>query len=324
MPLDAEQERQTMPEESGSQQIGWQPHTQAPVQPPPQPPSNQSPPNPPGGDDPEGDKATAKKLEDIAKGERWLIGIGIAGVLVNLLLGSIYYQQLTQMRVATEASRQAVQLAHDTLDYNASQFDRAMRQTINQTSSQYRATQESIVSARAAQSAAQTAIDTLHIAQRAYISTGTPSMNFTAGTIHIPLINSGHIPSGLIQIKTFEVTADVRDPSNIRDGTVIEKHWMPSTKQAFQIGQGIGFEFPIRMATAEKVAAGTQYFIIAGNITYNDGFPDTPPQHWDFCFQTVYNPKSKTDIVGICESSIEIPKLMKIIEYPNNEDHPDP
>lgn len=61
-----------------------------------------------------------------------------------------------------------------------------------------------------------------------------------------------------------------------------------------------------------------------GNITYNDGFSDTSPQHWDFCFQTFYNPKSKTDVINICEPSSEIPKLMKSIEYPKNEDHSDP
>jgi hypothetical protein len=301
-----------MPEESGSQQIGWQPDTQAPVQPPPQPPSNQSPPTPPASDDPEGDKATAKKLEDIAKGERWLIGIGIAGVLVNLLLGSIYYQQLTQMRIATEASRQAVQLARDTLDYNSSQFDRAMQQTIRQTSSGY-------IASRAAKSASDIAKDTLHVSERAYIVTGAASFDPKTRLASFPITNIGHIPSGDIEI-TFRVLAQNASQRRTISNTFEGYRWQKSRLPSLAQGVPMTFSQGIPNLDETRVNNGTQKLIATGFIMYNDGFPNSPLQRRNFCAETIWNLDLKKTITTPCDDpSGYLSQIEKLDGYPKNE-----
>jgi len=54
----------------------------------------------------------AIKLEqDIRNGERWLIGIGTAGVVLSVVIALIYFGQLREMRKATRASAKAADAA---------------------------------------------------------------------------------------------------------------------------------------------------------------------------------------------------------------------
>jgi hypothetical protein len=137
--------------------------------------------------------------------------VAIVSVFVNFLLGVVYFLQLGEMRLATEASRQAVELASESLAMNSSQFDRGMRQTVSQTASQIKATQASIKSAKAAQSAAQTASDQLEMADRPWISADMALVSpFTfddAGghvTLQFTLTNDGHTPAfALIRTNFF-------------------------------------------------------------------------------------------------------------------------
>src|SRR3954452_9565282 len=51
-------------------------------------------------------EAVAEKLEqDIRAGERWLIWIGMTSVLINTVIGWIYWGQLVQMKEATRAAK---------------------------------------------------------------------------------------------------------------------------------------------------------------------------------------------------------------------------
>jgi hypothetical protein len=266
-----------------------------------------------------------KKKADHTGLHDWLmVFFTFALTIVGVEQGILAYQNsrssAVQMRKFLDATNR-IEDAADSFSKSSADISRGVNQAVNQFDRQAGATE---TAAGAAKSAAITAKDTLHIAQRAYIFTGVPSMNYAEGKMHIPLINSGHMPSGPIQIKAFQVTVDVQDPSHLRSGKVIDKHWIPLTRHAIEIGQLMSFSVPVRKAIADKVATGLQYVVVAGTITYDDGFVERLPQHWDFCFQTLYNPKSKIDEVTVCEPSIEIPKLMKIIEYPKNEDRPDP
>jgi hypothetical protein len=56
---------------------------------------------------------TAKLEKDIRTGERWIIGLGIATLIVNIVIASIYYGQLKQMRKATEATGIAAAAAQE-------------------------------------------------------------------------------------------------------------------------------------------------------------------------------------------------------------------
>lgn len=59
-----------------------------------------------------GDEPKAAQLDrEIKVGERWLIIIGIATVLINTSIAWIYWGQLGEMRKATEAARKGADAA---------------------------------------------------------------------------------------------------------------------------------------------------------------------------------------------------------------------
>src|ERR1700704_2767158 len=67
---------------------------------------------------PEGkDSETVRDLEkDIQAGERWLIRIGVAGIVMNAAIALIYFGQLKEMRKATAASEKAAIAAASAAD----------------------------------------------------------------------------------------------------------------------------------------------------------------------------------------------------------------
>src|SRR5947207_12885929 len=46
----------------------------------------------------------------VKKGEAWLIGINAALLIATIVIACIYYGQLNQMRIATEATKKSVDL----------------------------------------------------------------------------------------------------------------------------------------------------------------------------------------------------------------------
>ena len=121
---------------NGGDNVGGEPADNASAQPPAEPPRYENAPSPNADDNSKQNAATAKELQKIEAGERWLIGIGVATILINAIIAYIYYGQLQQMRIATEASTKAATLAADALDQNSGQFDRTVRQLIYQTANQ--------------------------------------------------------------------------------------------------------------------------------------------------------------------------------------------
>jgi hypothetical protein len=72
---------------------------------------------------------TVKLEEDIRNGERWLIGVSAAAVILNAVIALIYYGQLKEMRKATKASQKAAiaatsaaTTASNTLQFARDQF----------------------------------------------------------------------------------------------------------------------------------------------------------------------------------------------------------
>lgn len=107
------------------------------IEPAGDPGGNQQPPRAPLNNPAPGQEGDANNLEhDIRVAEYWLIGVGIASVVVNILIGYVYWQQLSQMRIATEASTKATEISRDALEYSNGNFDRTMHQVINQTIAQ--------------------------------------------------------------------------------------------------------------------------------------------------------------------------------------------
>jgi hypothetical protein len=260
------------------------------------------------------------ELKEIAAGERWLIAVGVATVLVNIVIAFIYSAQLTEMRLATEQTKEAVQLARDSLESNSSEFDRGMRQTINQTVSQYVAAQASMKSANAAKDAASTAKDTLHVSERAYITTGSPTLNLDTKSASIPLINSGHIPSGTVEIVVHEATIPA-----VRGGVssitpVIEQHWQQWNEVSIPPGPSLyAVNMPIPQIVTEQFNQGQQQVFLAGTLTYFDGFTNTPQQIWAFCYAALYFEALKRTNWTPCDPVLYIKELSAGDRYSQNE-----
>jgi hypothetical protein len=171
----------------------------------------QGPPGPPGPSGPQGPPGTVNATSTpeqhnsryrISDGEFAVVLVSIVSLAVNLFIAWIYYSQLTQMRLATQESEQAVQVAENSLEYNAGQFDRSMRQTLNQLADQQRATRASTKAANAARSAAETASAQLELTDRPWLSAdiaiATPfTIDASGGHIafQISLKNGGPTPA---------------------------------------------------------------------------------------------------------------------------------
>jgi hypothetical protein len=157
-----------MPEEHRGKDIGREPDGQSASQPPLQPPSNQRPPAAPGDYDPRKKEAEAiSQLEkNIKTGEWWLIGIGVATLLVNIGIAKIYYGQLKEMREATRLTGAAVKIAGDTL--TTTQQSNAQQRLDNSASALNAKTIADRNAAQANKSLQET-IDNFHTDQRAWL-----------------------------------------------------------------------------------------------------------------------------------------------------------
>jgi hypothetical protein len=60
-------------------------------------------------------KDTFNMLKDVKAGEKWVIGIGVLTLLVNIAIGAIYYGQLVEMRKSTDAATAESQVSNNTL-----------------------------------------------------------------------------------------------------------------------------------------------------------------------------------------------------------------
>ena len=83
---------------------------------------------------------------------------------------------------------------------------------------------------------------------------------------------------------------------------------------------GGGIETPLPMLS-DKIETGYQSVILVGNISYNDGFPDSEVDV-PFCYQTLYYERTKSVTWGPCEISEILPRLTLVDRYPNNEYQP--
>jgi hypothetical protein len=254
-------------------------------------------------------------------GERWLIGINGSLLLINLLIAFIYYQQLSQMRIATEATRKSVDLASDSLEISSGQFDRNMRQIVDQTITQYEAEKASTVAAKAAKSAADTAKNALHISTRAYLQVQPGRLDIPGKRILLQLANVGHIPTGETTIVVHEETLDLRNLDTSGRTRPIEVHW---TEDKFPtLPQGIDREINVGIPRLDetKISAGEQQIVVVGSVTYNDGFPRTPEAIWSFCVGSGLRPNIKDVVLFPCDATTQLRESIRVDEYPSEKYH---
>jgi hypothetical protein len=182
---------------------------------------------------------------------------------------------------------------------------------------------QAVVQANAARSAGRTAIDTLHISERAYLTLGVPSDNFALKQISIPIINSGHIPSGVATVVAHEATFGGLDPASetISISNVLERHWAQSLFPTIPIGAPYVVTVKIPALVQDDISNGKQGVLIVVTMTYNDGFPNSPEQEWMWCDVSDYVASTKTFSMKPCveNAGAWLQILTSLDKYPDQE-----
>ena len=177
---------------------------------------------------------------------------------------------------------------------------------------------QAVVQANAAKSAAKTADEALHISERAYVVAGHPSMNASFDTVSLPIVNTGHIPSGKVKAIIHEATTVVIPNSSINPS--IETHWKHYTLESVPTsGQVMNFTIKTPNLNAAQFKSGHQQVLIVGVISYNDGFPDDPELQWNFCFGDAIKLQANDSDWVICDSASYLAQAISADHYPNNE-----
>jgi hypothetical protein len=113
-----------MPDEDESHQIADKEYGYPRVEPQIATPSHHDPPTKSTNDDANRKTKDADTLaEDLRIGERWIIGIGIATLVINTVIAVIYWQQLGQMKEATKAAVISAEAAMNALRGTSQSLD---------------------------------------------------------------------------------------------------------------------------------------------------------------------------------------------------------
>lgn len=180
---------------------------------------------------------------------------------------------------------------------------------------------ESTIAADAARSAADTAKDALHVSERAYLTVNSSQFDFDSGTVAIAITNTGHLPSGKVELKVFEVNAYNPNPQFAGAFPVVERHWNISVLNGISTGPPWTYYISIPGVTADGVNSGHQVVQLGGILTYNDGFADTPDQIGRFCIRSVFDAKAKKPALVVCDPDAALDKLIRDVGYPANKEN---
>jgi len=167
----------------------------------------------------------------------------------------------------------------------------------------------------------QNATRALHVSERAYITTDGPVLDPTTKFVTMGLINDGHIPCPHSETVAHEATVNMpvlNVAPDIKDA--VEFHWK-SNRGPISPGRNlVTLAIPTAFSESKFTPQGAfQAILIAGTVTYEDGFADDGPQQWAFCFQSVYHLTLKKIFWVACDPTIVLPQMEKLDGYPNNE-----
>ncbi len=179
---------------------------------------------------------------------------------------------------------------------------------------------QAVVQANAASSTALTAKDALHISERAYITMPSPVVDFDNHTITVSLFNNGRIPSGPIVGEIHEATVPVPEPGQFL-GLVIadEVHWTGVKFGPIVNETHVDIGVPTPALAKDRYESGHQMFVIAGFVSYTDGFPNTPTITIPICWRSDFHLVLKRQAVLPCDVDQFLKSLKKADGYPNNE-----
>jgi hypothetical protein len=175
--------------------------------------------------------------------------------------------------------------------------------------------------ADAAKSAAKTANESLHVSERAYLTTDAPILEGKDASL--PVINRGHIPSGIAVVVVHGAIINTLGPkveSEIQHQPIYAR-WKHYAVNNLPSGLSNPLKIPIALPSLDltKFNSGFQQVILVGNVTYNDGFPNTPNQVWDFCYISVLYTEPDRMTWGTCDPNQYLAPLIVDDGYPNNE-----
>ncbi len=174
-------------------------------------------------------------------------------------------------------------------------------------------------SARAAESVADTAVNTLHVTERAYIAIDDPTIDVQQKAVTLAVFNVGHIASGAVGIVVHQAIANVPDilaPVPIDRAIGI---WQMHRFQSAIPGKHLSIFNPFPTMRPEDLNSGHQAIYIAGTITANDGFFNTLPQIGTFCFSTKFIPSLGHVELSPYDAASLLPLLEKVDGYPDSE-----
>ena len=174
---------------------------------------------------------------------------------------------------------------------------------------------EMMRAANAAASAAETAKETLHTSERAYIMNEAPELDPAKKAINVLFVNTGRIPSGEVEIVTHEATFNSIDTAPVPLNAAVERHWKRHKIPFISPAHPFGLLIPIPSMDLEKLNTGHQKIEVVGFISYNDGFPKTDQQLWLFCEETVYHAVAKQIYMVPCDAFDHLPKFESLDGY---------
>jgi hypothetical protein len=178
-------------------------------------------------------------------------------------------------------------------------------------------------SADVAKTASETAKEALHVSGRAYVTTEEPRIDSQSKDIVVGIVNSGHIPSGKMTDIVHQATYSIAQVGDQIDwNSPTDKSWQHNDWQSIQPGNHNSMLVPLPSFDESMYNSGHQLVVVAGTLTYNDGFSDTPQRVWKFCLRSIHHlVTNKTYLIG-CDPEDVIPRLEKVDGYPQNEHSP--
>jgi hypothetical protein len=230
-----------------------------------------------------------------------------AGATVLAFGAAAYYAcvakgQLDQMIEATKQTKRAADIAACALRQNQKQFTDTLEEMRAQTKAQ--------------QTASSVASDALHVSERAYISTGAPFVNWQGKALGVPLENKGHIPSGPISILVSEVTTVQTLHPNEVPSYFADACWHRTPMETLDTGASpVSISVGARYFDAEKIKSGLESFQVAIDVSYNDGFPHAPIQHWTACAVSTF--QNGSILSNPCAIGGQMKSIVKASGYPD-------
>jgi hypothetical protein len=250
----------------------------------------------------------------------WTLGVGTVTLIALAVAALFTYQQWQTMKNTYVEIQEQTGSAQTAANAARDSTELAYWALLDSEESSYLTLQQMQAQTVAQKVSANTARDALVISERAYLAIADPRLDIDKQNVSIGISNSGRLPSGPVEVTHHEATFNL-DSGNtlVRLDKAIERHWKRTKLQSVPPGTPIAIKVVIPKMDKGRLENGLQTVIVAGVISYNDGFPNTQTRHANFCVQSMYSTSMKILVMSPC--SEEYLKPLELLDgYPNNEE----